>query len=66
MVPILKKILVKIVNIDLIVISDDFKDINLRERLEILGIAAGRVFEPIKALEAVKIIDKKRMRKVNL
>jgi hypothetical protein len=33
-------------DIDLIVISDDFKDMNLRERLEILGIAAGRVFEP--------------------
>ena len=37
-------------DIDLIVISDDFKDMNLRERLEILGIAAGRVFEPIEAL----------------
>jgi len=37
-------------DIDLIVISDDFKDMNLRERLEILGIATGRVFEPIEAL----------------
>jgi len=37
-------------DIDLIIISDDFKDMNLRERLEILGIAAGRVFEPIEAL----------------
>ena len=37
-------------DIDLIVISDNFKDMNLRERLEILGIAAGRVFEPIEAL----------------
>ena len=37
-------------DIDLIVISDDFKDMNLRERLEILGIAAGKVFEPIEAL----------------
>ena len=37
-------------DIDLIVISNDFKDMNLRERLEILGIAAGRVFEPIEAL----------------
>jgi helicase len=36
-------------DIDLIVISDDFKDMNLRERLEILGIAS-RVFEPIEAL----------------
>jgi len=37
-------------DIDLIVISDDFKNLNLRERLEILGLAAGRVFEPIEAL----------------
>jgi hypothetical protein len=37
-------------DIDLIVISDDFKDMNVRERLEILGVAAGRVFEPIEAL----------------
>jgi len=37
-------------DIDVIVIDDDFKDMNLRERLELLGIAAGRVFEPIEAL----------------
>ncbi len=37
-------------DIDLIVISDDFKNLNLRERLEILGLAAGKVFEPIEAL----------------
>ena len=37
-------------DIDIIVISEDFKDMNLRERLELLGIAAGRVFEPIEAL----------------
>ncbi|MCM8778385.1 MAG: nucleotidyltransferase domain-containing protein [Candidatus Omnitrophica bacterium] len=37
-------------DIDLIVISDDFKNMNLRERLEVLGLAAGRVFEPIEAL----------------
>ncbi len=37
-------------DIDLIVISEDFKNINLRERLETLGLAAGRVFEPIEAL----------------
>ncbi|BCB96060.1 DNA polymerase beta-like region [Dissulfurispira thermophila] len=36
-------------DIDLIVISEDFKGRNLRERLEILGLAAGRVFEPIEA-----------------
>ena len=37
-------------DIDVIVISDDFKDLNLRERLEILGMAAGRILEPIEAL----------------
>jgi predicted nucleotidyltransferase len=37
-------------DIDLIVISEDFKKLNLRERLEILGLAAGRVFEPIEAI----------------
>ncbi len=37
-------------DIDLIVISEDFKKLNLRERLEVLGLAAGRVFEPIEAL----------------
>jgi len=37
-------------DIDLVVISSDFKNMNLRERLEILGLAAGRVFEPIEAL----------------
>ena len=37
-------------DIDVIVIADDFKAMNLRERLELLGIAAGRVFEPIEAL----------------
>ena len=37
-------------DIDLIVISDDFKNLNLRERLEVLGLAAGKVFEPIEAL----------------
>ncbi len=37
-------------DIDLAVISEDFKDLNLRERLEMLGLAAGRVLEPIEAL----------------
>jgi predicted nucleotidyltransferase len=41
-------------DIDLVVISDDFKKLNLRERLEILGLAAGRVFEPIEALGYTK------------
>ncbi len=36
-------------DIDLIVISEDLKKMNLRERLELLGLAAGRVFEPIEA-----------------
>ena len=37
-------------DINLIVISENFKEMNLRERLEILGLAAGRIFEPIEAL----------------
>jgi uncharacterized protein len=37
-------------DIDLIVISEGFEGMNIRERLELLGIAAGRVFEPIEAL----------------
>ncbi len=37
-------------DVDLLVISEDFKNICLRERLEILGLAAGRVFEPIEAI----------------
>jgi predicted nucleotidyltransferase len=37
-------------DIDVIVIADDFKNMNLRERLELLGIAAGRIYEPIEAL----------------
>jgi predicted nucleotidyltransferase len=41
-------------DIDLIVIADDFSCMNLRERLELLGIAAGRVFEPIEALGYTK------------
>ncbi|MCD6219770.1 nucleotidyltransferase domain-containing protein [Candidatus Calescamantes bacterium] len=37
-------------DIDLIVISENFKGMNLRERLEILGLASGRILEPIEAL----------------
>ncbi len=37
-------------DIDLVVISDDFKKLNLRERLEILGLAGGRILEPVEAL----------------
>ena len=36
-------------DIDLIIISEDFQKMNLRERLEILGIAAVRIMEPIEA-----------------
>jgi hypothetical protein len=37
-------------DIDLIVVSEDFKNMNFKERLETLGLAAGRVFEPIEAI----------------
>lgn len=36
-------------DIDLVVISNDFKKLNLRERLEILGVAAARIMKPIEA-----------------
>jgi len=36
-------------DIDLVVVSDNFKGKNLRERLEILGIAAVRIMKPIEA-----------------
>ncbi len=36
-------------DIDLIIISKDFQKMNLRERLEILGIAAVRIMEPVEA-----------------
>ena len=36
-------------DIDLIVVSNDFQKMNLRERLEILGIAAVRIMKPIEA-----------------
>jgi len=37
-------------DIDLIVISEDFEGMNLRERLEVLGLSAGRILKHIKAL----------------
>lgn len=37
-------------DIDLIVISRDFSLLNLRERLEILGVAAARILKPIQAV----------------
>lgn len=36
-------------DIDIIVISKDFQPMNLRERLEVLGIAAARMMKPIEA-----------------
>jgi uncharacterized protein len=36
-------------DIDLIVISGDWKKYNHRERLELLGVAAARILEPIQA-----------------
>jgi predicted nucleotidyltransferase len=36
-------------DIDLIVISDDWESLNQRERLELLGIAAARILEPVQA-----------------
>jgi len=36
-------------DIDLVVISSDFRLMNLRERLEVLGKAAARIMEPIEA-----------------
>ena len=36
-------------DIDLIVISSDWKKYNHRQRLELLGIAAARILEPVQA-----------------
>jgi len=36
-------------DIDLIVVSKDFQPFNVRERLEVLGLASGRILEPIEA-----------------
>jgi predicted nucleotidyltransferase len=36
-------------DIDLIVVSADFAKFSLRERLELLGLAAGRIMEPIQS-----------------
>ncbi|MFH1876354.1 MAG: nucleotidyltransferase domain-containing protein [Candidatus Omnitrophota bacterium] len=36
-------------DIDVMVVSKDFRNLNLRERLEILGIAAARMHKPIEA-----------------
>jgi predicted nucleotidyltransferase len=39
-------------DIDLLVVSSDFRGMGLRARLETLGIAAARVWEPIEAIAA--------------
>lgn len=36
-------------DIDLIVVSKDFESMNIRERLEILGVASARIMQPIQA-----------------
>ena len=36
-------------DIDLAIVSVDFQTMNLRERLEVLGIAAARIMQPIEA-----------------
>jgi len=36
-------------DIDLVVISENFQKMNLRERLEVLGIGAARIMKPIEA-----------------
>jgi predicted nucleotidyltransferase len=36
-------------DIDLIVVSHDFEGMNIRERLELLGIISARILEPIQA-----------------
>jgi len=37
-------------DIDLVIISPDFSEMNIRQRLEILGLAAGKIMEPIGAI----------------
>jgi uncharacterized protein len=36
-------------DIDLIIVSTDFEGMNIRERLELLGLASARILEPIQA-----------------
>lgn len=37
-------------DIDIVIISKDFQKMNLRERLEVLGIAAVRIMKPVEAM----------------
>ena len=36
-------------DIDVVIISKDFRKMNVRERLEVLGIAAARIMKPVEA-----------------
>ena len=36
-------------DIDVVIVSKDFQKMNLRERLEVLGIAAARIMKPVEA-----------------
>jgi predicted nucleotidyltransferase len=36
-------------DIDLIVVSEDFEGMNIRERLEVLGMSAARIMQPVQA-----------------
>jgi uncharacterized protein len=36
-------------DIDLVIVSQDFKGMNIRERLELLGLVSARILEPIQA-----------------
>lgn len=36
-------------DVDLVIVSSDFRKMNLRERLEILGIAAVKIMKPVEA-----------------
>jgi hypothetical protein len=37
-------------DIDLLIVSPDFARMNTRERLELLGLAAARIWEPVEAI----------------
>jgi predicted nucleotidyltransferase len=37
-------------DIDMLIVSPDFEELNTRERLELLGVAAARLWQPIEAM----------------
>ncbi|MBI4640081.1 MAG: nucleotidyltransferase domain-containing protein [Candidatus Tectomicrobia bacterium] len=37
-------------DIDLLIVSSDFENLNMRERLELLGVAAAQLWQPIEAI----------------